>query len=136
MVPLAREDLIVLMEGGYVYLRMGRFEEAREVFEGVSLLAPDTEVPLVALGSVSFSQFKYDQAIQCYKKALAVKADSVFARAYLGEALFFKGKKDEAVVELEKASSMEPNGKSGDFARALLEAIKNGFVPPGQVVHH
>lgn len=136
MVPMAREDLIVLMEGGYIYLRMGRFEEARDVFEGVSILAPDTEVPLVALGSVYFAQMKYDQAIQIYKKALAVRPESAFARAYLGESLFFKGKREDAVGELEKASQLETSGKSGDFARALLDAIKNGFAPPGQLVHH
>ncbi len=136
MVPMVREDLIVMMEGGYIYLRMGRFEEARDVFEGVTVLAPDTEVPLVALGSVYFAQMKYDQAIQIYKKALLVRPNSAFARAYLGESLFFKGKRDEAVSELEKANQLEPAGKSGDFARALLEAIKNGFAPPGQLVHH
>ena|SRR3989338_318650 len=136
MIAMAREDLIVLMEGGYICLRMGRFDQAREVFEGVSILAPDTEVPLVAIGSVYFSQMKYDQAVQFYKKALALKPDSPFARAYMGETLFFKGKKEEAVAELEKASHLDPQGKSGDFARALLDAIKNGFAPPGQVVHH
>jgi protein O-GlcNAc transferase len=136
MIQLPREDLIVLMEGGYIYLRMGKFEEAREVFEGVSILAPDTEVPLVALGSVSFSQMKYDQAITIYKRAITLKPESAFARAYMGEALFFKGKKDEAMVELQKASHLEPKGKSGDFARALLEAIKSGFSPPGMVVQH
>lgn len=136
MVPLKREDLITLMEGGYIYLGMGRLEQAREVFEGVACLAPESEVPLVAIGSVHFAGKKFDQAIQCYKKALAVKPDSPFVRAYLGEALFFKGKKGEALAELEKASMLDPNGKSGDFARSLLEAIKNGFVPPGQTVAH
>jgi tetratricopeptide (TPR) repeat protein len=136
MVPIQREDLVVLMEGGYLLLRMGRFDQAREVFEGVSVLAPNTEVPIVATGSTLFAQMKYDQAIHHYKKALTVKPDSAFAHAYLGESLFFKGKKDEAVQTLEKASQLEPTGKSGDFARALLEAIKNGYVPPGQAVPH
>lgn len=133
MIPISREDLVVLMEGGYVYLRTGRLGEAKEVFEGVSVLAPESEVPLVAMGSVSFAQFKYDQAIRTYKKALALRPDSPFARAYLGEALFFGGKTKEAIQELEKASRMDPQGKSGDFARALLEAIAKGFSPPGRV---
>jgi tetratricopeptide (TPR) repeat protein len=136
MVPVERDDLVVLMEGGYLLLRMGRFDQAKEVFEGVSVLAPNTEVPLVATGSVFFAQMKYDQAIQHYKKALAVKPDSAFAHAYLGESLFFRGKKEEAIVSLEKASALEPTGKSGDFARALLEAIKKGYVPPGMMTQH
>lgn len=136
MVPVERDDLVILMEGGYLLLRMGRFDAAREVFEGVSVLAPTTEVPHVAAGSVFFAQMKYDLAIQHYKKALALKPDSAFAQAYLGESLFFKGKKDEAVAVLEKASAIEPAGKSGDFARALLEAIKTGYAPPGQMMQH
>jgi superkiller protein 3 len=136
MVNVERDDLVVLMEGGYLLLRMGRFDQAREVFDGVSVLAPNTEVPLVATGSIFFAQMKYDMAIQHYKKALGVKPDSAFAHAYLGEALYFKGKKDEAVAALEKASQLEPDGKSGDFARALLDAIKSGYVPPGQMTQH
>lgn len=136
MIPIPREDLVVLMEGGHIYLRLGRFEEARDVFEGVSVLVPESEVPLVALGSVFFAEMKYDQAIRVYKKALSMKTDSPLARAYLGESLFFKGKKEEAVAELEKASLLDSNGKSGDFARALLDAIRKGFTPPGQIVHH
>ena len=129
MVPLKREDLITLMEGGYIYLGMGRLEQAREVFEGVACLAPESEVPLVAIGSVHFAGKKFDQAIQCYKKALVVKPDSPFVRAYLGEALFFKGKKEEAMVELKKAATLDPEGKSGGFAQALLDAIQKGFQP-------
>lgn len=136
MISMAREDLIVLMEGGYLYLRMGRHDEAREVFEGVSVLAPESEVPVVALGSVFFSQMKYDQAIATYKKALTVKPDSAFARAYLGEALFFKGKKEEALSELEKAISLDSGGKSAIFAQTLKDAIHNGYMPPGAATHH
>jgi tetratricopeptide (TPR) repeat protein len=134
MVPMSRENLVILMEAGYLLLRMGRYEESREVFEGVSVLADDTEIPYVAMGSVSFAQMKYDQAIQHYKKAIGLKPESAFARAYLGESLFFKGKKEEALAELQKASSLDPEGKSGDFARALLDAIQAGYVPPGATV--
>ncbi len=136
MIPMSREDLIIMMEGGYIYLRMGRYEEARDVFEGISVLAPESDVPLVALGSVFFAQMKYDQAIKVYQKALKVKPDSPFARAYLGESLFFNGKKEESIKELEKASLLDPNGKSGDFARVLMSEIKKGFAPPGQIRHH
>lgn len=136
MIPIPREDLVILMEGGYIYLRMGRFEEAHEVFEGVSVLTPESEVPLVAIGSVHFAQMKYDRAIRTYRRALSLKPDSSLARAYLGESLFFKGKKEEAIAELEKASQLDPHGKSGDFSRTLLDAIKKGFAPPGQIVHH
>ncbi|KAB2835880.1 tetratricopeptide repeat protein, partial [bacterium] len=102
---------------------------AKEVFEGVVALAPKSEVPLVALGNVYCVQAKFDQAIKTYKEALEVDPKSAFATAYLGEALFFKGDKEKAVEVLEKAAKMDPDGKSGDFARSLLDLIKKGFTP-------
>ncbi|MBI1910165.1 MAG: tetratricopeptide repeat protein [Deltaproteobacteria bacterium] len=119
----------MMMESGYIYLGMGRFVEAREVFEGVSVLAPESEVPHVAIGSAYFAEGKFDKAIQCYKKALGLKPDSSFAHSYMGEALFFKGRKEEAMDELKKAASLDPEGKSGGFAQALLDAVQKGFQP-------
>lgn len=136
MISIDRQDLVILMEGGYIYLGMGRFQEAREVFEGVAVLSPKSEIPHVAIGTTYFAQMKYDQAMRAYRKALALNQVSPFARAYLGEALFFRGKGTEAVRELEKASGLDPKGNAGDFARSLLEAIRQGFEPPGKTKHH
>ncbi len=132
MVPMENDDLVVMMEAGYVYLGMQQFKEAKDVFEGASILAPESEVPLVALGSVFFAQEKYDQAISWYRKALKKNPDSPFAKSYYGEALFFKGKKPEALEALKEARDLDPEGQSGAFAQSLLEAIDKGFVPPKQ----
>ncbi len=136
MVPLDRQDLVILMEGGYIYLGMGKLDQALEVFEGLAVLAPDNELPWVAIGNVHFGQFRYDQAEKAYLKALKLKPESPFARAYLGEALFFKGKKEEAVRELEKAILLDPGSAVAGFARSLVDAVKKGFVPPAKVGHH
>ena len=133
MIEVSREDLVLMMESGFINLRLGKFAEALAIFEGVMSLSPESEVPMVAIGSVYFGQLKYDQAIVHYRKALKKKPDSAFARAYLGESLFFIGKKEDALGELQKASDIEPSGKSGDFARVLLDAIRGGYVPSGQI---
>jgi Putative Zn-dependent protease, contains TPR repeats len=129
MIQVPSEDLRLLMEAGYLYLGMQRFQEAKEVFEGVIVLAPSSEVPVVALGNVYCVQGKFDQAIKTYEKALELDSKSAFAKAYLGEALFFKGEKDKAHQALEEASRLDPQGKSGEFARSLLDLIKKGFTP-------
>ena len=129
MVSMSREDLVVIMEAGYIYLGMSRFKEAREVFEGAGVLVPDSEVPIVALGNVYFCEKKFDIAIRTYQIALQKKNGSAFARAHLGEALFFKGKKPEAIAELSTAIGLDPSGKSGNFAKTLKEAIEQGFDP-------
>lgn len=118
-----------MMEAGYVYLGLGRFKEAKEVFEGVSALTPKSEVPLVALGSIYFAQAQFAKAIQCYEKALHLNDKSSFAHAYMGEALYFSGKKQEALESLKRGVDLDPTGQSGGFANALLDAIQKGYQP-------
>ena len=48
-------------------------------------MAPDSEIPVVALGSVAFCEGKFKEAIRHYRKALKHNPESHFARAYLGE---------------------------------------------------
>lgn len=134
MISVPSEDMRILMEAGYLYLGMFRYKEAQEIFEGVVVLAPKSEVPLVALGNVFCVQGKFDQAIKTYQKALNVDGKSAFAKAYLGEALLFKGDKEKARATLEEASKLDPKGKSGDFARSLIDLIEKGFSPdPAQL---
>lgn len=129
MIDLSTEDLRLMLEAGYLYLAMHRNKEAKEVFEGVCALAPESDVPLVALGNAFFIEKKYDEAIKFYRKALKTNPNSSFALAYLGESLFFHKKKEEAIQSLEQASKIDPHGKSGDFARSLLNLIRKGYDP-------
>lgn len=129
MVPMTREHLALMMEAGYIFLGMQRFKEARTVFEGVSALKPESEIPVVALGGVSFCQGKLAEAVRLYKKALKMIPDSIYGKAYLGEALYFLGEKPQAAKLLKEVDAMEAKGPVGDFARALLDAIHKGFTP-------
>jgi len=128
MIEIDRKHMAVVMEAGYVYIGMRRFKEAREVFEGLVTLAPDSEVPHVALGNVSFCEGNVTKAIKHYERALNVDPNSVFAKVYMGEALFFNGEKNEALKLLSEVAKADRGG-AGEFARALLDAIKKGFKP-------
>ncbi len=129
MIEVDRSYLGLMMEAGYILLGMQRFKESKEVFEGISIMSPDSEIPIVALGSVEFCRGKFSQATTKYKKALKINPESFYAQAYMGEALFFLGKKKEAVKELKGVAKKDPEGRAGDFARALLDAIDKGFDP-------
>lgn len=129
MVPLENEHLALMMEAGYIFLGMQRFDEAKEVFEGVAVFTPENEIPVVALGGLSFCQGKLKEAVKHYEKALKMVPESLFAKAYLGEALFFSGDKTKAEQLLKEVDRTEPKGPVGDFARALLEAIRQGYTP-------
>lgn len=126
---MKKEHLALMMEAGYIYLGMQRFKEAKEVFEGLIALKSDSEVPLVALAGVSFCQGKLVEAIRVYRKAIKLNPESIYARAYLGEALFFAKEKPEALKLLKEVDKEDPKGVVGDFSRALLEAIQKGFDP-------
>lgn len=129
MIDVPVDDLRLMLEAGYLYLAMRRIKEAREVFEGVALLAPNSDVPRVALGNVFFNEGKYSEAIKSYLKTVEEFPESAFAVAYLGEAYLFGNQPDKAKESLTKASHLDPNGKSGDFARSLLDLMKKGFNP-------
>lgn len=131
MIDIDRRHLAVMMEAGYIYIGMRRFKEARDLFEGLAALAPESEVPLVALGNVDFCTGKLARAIRFYRQALDLDPASVYAKVYLGEALFFSGKREEATSLLREVSKGDRGG-AGEFARALLDAVRKGhIVAPG-----
>ncbi|MFH1653830.1 MAG: tetratricopeptide repeat protein [Pseudomonadota bacterium] len=129
MIEIPREKLVVMMEAGYLFLGMQRYKEAHQVFEGVAALSPDSEVPVVALGSLAFCLGKFNDAIKLYDKALKIDPNSLFAKVYMAETLFFSGKPDKAKKLLVEVSTHDRHGAAGDFARALKDAIDDGFTP-------
>lgn len=131
MIDVPRDDVVVMLEAGYIYLAMKRFKEARQVFEGICEIAPNHDVPTVALANVFFAQEKYMEAIRTLKGAIKDNPNSAFAHAHLGEAQMFYGKRDEARESLNKASKLEPSkdGKAGEFARSILHLMDIGYDP-------
>ena len=129
MIQLDRQQLVLMLEVGYIYVGMKRFKEARQVFEGVHLLAPKSDVPIIALGGVAFCEGDFKKAIQFYHKALKAMPESIFAKAYLGEALLFSGKVEEGKQCLSEVKKTDPKGAAGHFADTLLKAVAQGFDP-------
>jgi len=120
-VAVSNEELSLLLEAGFIYRDSNKFQEARDVFEGVQALLPQNEVVDVALGTVEFHQGHFDAAIKYYAKALEKNARSAYAYAHLGEAYLFKLKKQEARRYLSKAIELDPRGDYGRLARTLVE---------------
>ncbi len=130
IVPVSKREAMILIEAGYQLMNMHRFDDAREVFEGVAALLPKSEVPHFALGSLEFALGREDKALQEYRRAQRLAPESGVARAYAGEALLFLGKVAEAVKELNAAIDLDPDGDGARFARALLDAKEAGALPP------
>jgi tetratricopeptide (TPR) repeat protein len=109
-------------------MEMGKPRDAEEVFAGVAALLPQSDIPLVALGNLEFSQGHFQRALKHHQEALKVKPTSALAQAHVGEALLWLKKGEEGVGALKKAIEMEPGGASAAFARALLDAWEQGAV--------
>lgn len=124
LVEVPRDELGLLLECGYLYLEMNRPKEAEDIFNGVSALVPQSEVPIICLGNLHFSQGRYDRALKFHRDALRKNPDSALAQAHVGEALLFANKRSEAKTALERAVDMAPEGDPAVvFANSLLDAM-------------
>lgn len=126
LIDVPKPEVQLLLEAGYLYLEMGRPKEAQEVFEGVCALLPQSDVPLVALGNLEFSQGRYQRALKHHQDALKLRPDSAVAQAHVGEALLWLKKTADGLAALDKALAMDQDGPAGRFARALKEAHEDG----------
>ena len=117
------DELAFVMEAGFFYRDAQKFQEAREVFSGVRAMVPKSEVPEVALGTVSFRQGDFDTALKHYERALALSPRSAYVYAHLGEVAIFRKDKKTARTQLKKALELDPRGPHGKMARSLLEVV-------------
>jgi len=122
-VDVSQEEIIFLMEAGFIYRDAGKYQEARDVFRGVMALRPDSEIPQVAIGTTLFVEGKIDEAITTYQAALDRHPESAYAHAHLGEALFMKKEFDQARESLTRAIELDDDGAYGQMARSILEVI-------------
>lgn len=130
VVPVGKQQAMILLEAGYIWLEMGKYDKAKDVFTGAVALMPKSEVPQLALGALEFAQGRHDKALQAYRAAQRLAPNSALPRAHAGEALLFMGKVPEAMKELKAAVDLEPEGDGARLARALIEAKEAGALPP------
>ncbi|MED5464882.1 MAG: tetratricopeptide repeat protein [Myxococcota bacterium] len=127
IVAVPQEDVRLLLEAGYLYMEFGKPDEAEEVFDGVGMMLPHSEVPQMALGNLYFSQGRFNPALKAHQKAVSLNDTSAAAHASVGEILLFLRRPDEAMKELDKAINLDPEGSAGQFAEALREAHSQGI---------
>jgi tetratricopeptide (TPR) repeat protein len=130
LVPMSKLQAQLMLEAGYLWMDLGRFDNAREVLNGCIVLMPKSEVPHLALGTLEFVQGKHEKALQNYRTAQRLAPKSGLPRAHCGEALLFLGKVNEAMKELKAAQDVEPDGDGARLAAALIEAKESGALPP------
>ena len=129
LVPVAQGEVALLLECGYLYMEMNKPKEAEDIFSGVAALVPHSEIPLLCLGNLFFSQGRYDRALKFHGDALKKNPESALAKAHMGEALLFANKREEAKAALEAALTMAEDGDdAAAFATSLLDGLAAGVI--------
>ena len=126
LIDVPQEEVAFLLEAGQLLMELGRPKDAETVFVGVSALLPKSDVPLVLLGNLLFSQGKFQRALKFHQDALKARPDSALAQAHIGEALMFLKKIDDGLAALHKAIEMDADSPAAAFARALIESHESG----------
>lgn len=119
ILPLSKQQAMIMLESVYLWMDLGKFDNARELANGAAALMPKTKQVQFALGTIEFNQQKYDKALQAFRAAQRLDPKSGLARAHCGEALVFMGKTAEALKELQAARELEDDGGVAEFAFRL-----------------
>ncbi|MBC7798738.1 MAG: tetratricopeptide repeat protein [Pyrinomonadaceae bacterium] len=115
------DELRLTLEIGFLLRELGKFEEAAQIFRGASKLIPESDVPLVGLGTVEFQQRNFEAAHEAYEQALKIKPDSLYAKVHRAETRLFEGKRDQAENELREIIAANPESPHSRTAQALID---------------
>ncbi len=114
------EELHVLLEAAFLYRDAGSLDQARDIFQGVRSLRPQSDVPEVGLGAVAFRQGNFGLARKHYQRALERNPASAFAQAHLAELSLFERDKAQAREHATEALRLDPDGPFGAMAREVV----------------
>jgi cytochrome c-type biogenesis protein CcmH/NrfG len=70
---------------------------------------------IVELANMNFDQKNYDDAINLYKKALAIRPDALNVRTDMGTAMFYLNKYDDAIATFQEVLKTDPNNAQALF---------------------
>jgi tetratricopeptide (TPR) repeat protein len=130
LVPMTRQQAMLMLEAAYLWMDLGKWDNARELLGGAAVLMPKSEVPQLALGSLEFNTGHFDKALQVFRRAQQLAPRASLPRAHAGETLLFLGKVNEAMKDLKAAMDLEPGSDGAKFAEALIAAKEAGALPP------
>lgn len=125
VLPMTKQQAVLMLESAYLWMDMGKYDNARELLSGAAALMPRSEVPQLAIGTMEFNQAKYDKALQAFRGAQRLAPRSALPRAHCGEALIQLNKGAEALKELVAGAEAEPGSDGAKFAVTLMVFLGN-----------
>src|SRR5262249_24157615 len=70
---------------------------------------------IVELANMNFDQKNYDDAINMYKNALAIRPDALNVRTDMGTAMFYLNRYDDAIATFQEVLKTDPNNAQALF---------------------
>lgn len=117
------EEVQVLLEAAFLYRDAKSWDHARDIFQGVRSLRPQSEIPEIGLGTIAFHQGRFDAARKHYQRALERNAESAWAQAHLAELALFERNKEQAREHAAEALRLDPDGPFGQMARDVVKLV-------------
>lgn len=114
------KQVAALFLTGYNMFSEGRLDDARNIFEGITVLDDKNAYAFSILGAIYQKQENYDLAIMRYNQALTIFPDDINALTNRGEVRLKLGKFEEAAADLKRAIELDPNKQHPAANRARL----------------
>lgn len=110
---------------GHELLTLGKFNEAKVVFEGLLLANPADSFALTMLGTVHLAQHELEKALEAFNRALTLDPQDVAALVYRGEIRLKRKKFKVATEDLSRAVKLAAaTDPFADRANRLLKLAK------------
>ena len=106
---------------GQAAQQLNRMDEAARHYAEAIRIDPGDTTAIDRLAMLRFGEQQYDAALTLYRNLVELTPDSAQTYSNLGAALYYLGRKEEALHHFERAVEIDPNLET---ARAGLEALR------------
>ena len=112
-----------VMSLGYAYSTLGEQEKAVEYMQRYIRMAPDQPDPRASYADILVRAGRYDEALEQYRAALAIKADYWYAVREIGTVYLIKGRLHDAERQFEEAVRMLPPSMATEAGMLRLRGV-------------
>ena len=109
---------------GNTYLKQNKIQEAQDFFKKSIENSPKDEVLAYNVGEIYFSNANMDEALKYFSLAAEIMPEWPDPYLKLAYVYLNKGDNANAIQQLEKFLTLEPEGERAGLARNILAAIK------------
>ncbi len=129
LLEIKGRNVRILSRIGEIYYESGEPDKAYEAFRKITMMEPATENARIAylnMGNILDDTMHYDEAVEAYKKALAISPKEEDVLINLGLSYKHGGKPELAVSSWKKAAELNPQNPAPLLATAGYY-YENGF---------